>query len=492
MNFRILAKILGVLLCFIGLGMAACMGYAWFEMQTSPEMGLEAMRSLGWSTGITIGVGLIGVLIGRGTGNEVLRREAIVVVGVGWLLSALAGGLPFWIGSPHLSFAGAYFESMSGFTTTGSTVIQDLDLYPRSILLWRSVTQWLGGIGIVVLFVAVLSFLGVGSRSLMQHESSLNINDAAAARIRDVAKKLLLIYLGLTTLCGLGLWALGMTPFEAVCHAMTTISTGGFSTDNKSLAHWDSLAIEGWLTLFMLLGSVSFMLYVFIANRRWGRLKAEEEARYYLVFLAVTCLAIGTNLWMANENISFLMGLRRAFFTIVSISTTTGFGTEDYDQWPTFSRLLLLGLMAVGGCAGSTAGGVKMNRIILFTKISIQELVKSFRPHQVFRLRLNGTTPDESVRLQTTLFLSFAFATCGMASLAVALLEPHLDLTSAFGAVLATLFNIGPGMGMVGPTDNFSSLHPVSLTLLSLVMALGRLEFFAVLVLFLPSLWKRY
>ena len=147
-----------------------------------------------------------------------------------------------------------------------------------------------------MLFVAVLSFLGVGSRSLMQHESSLNINDAAAARIRDVAKKLLLIYLGLTTLCGLGLWALGMTPFEAVCHAMTTISTGGFSTDNKSLAHWDSLAIEGWLTLFMLLGSVSFMLYVFIANRRWGRLKAEEEARYYLLFLAVTCLAIGTNL----------------------------------------------------------------------------------------------------------------------------------------------------------------------------------------------------
>jgi len=340
--------------------------------------------------------------------------------------------------------------------------------------------------------VAVLSFLGVGSRSLMQHESSLNISDAAAARIRDVAKKLLLIYLGLSAACGLGLWALGMTPYEAVCHAMTTISTGGFSTENQSIGHWNSLAIEAWLTLFMLLGSVSFMLYVFVANRRWKRLKAEEEARYYVLFLAAACVAVGLNLWLGEDNTSFGHGLRRAFFTIVSISTTTGFGTEDYDQWPTFSRLLLLGLMAVGGCAGSTAGGVKMNRVILFVRISIQELVKSFRPNQIFRLRLNGTTPDDSVRLQTTLFLSFAFGTCGLASLAIALLEPHFDLTSAFGAVLATLFNIGPGMGMVGPTDNFASLHPASLILLSLVMALGRLEFFAVLVLFLPSLWRRY
>ncbi|MCB1229703.1 MAG: TrkH family potassium uptake protein [Verrucomicrobiae bacterium] len=492
MNFRLLAKILGVLLCLIGLGMVACMGYAWHEMQTSPEMGREALRSLGWSAGITIGIGALGFIIGRGTGNEVLRREAMVVVGLGWILSAAAGCLPFVIGKPHLSFAGAYFESMSGFTTTGSTVITDLDLYPRAVLLWRSVTQWLGGIGIVVLFVAVLSFLGVGSRSLMQHESSLNISDTAAARIRDVAKKLLLVYVGLTALCALGLWWLGMTPYEAINHAMTTISTGGFSTDNKSIGHWNSLAIEVWLTLFMLLGGVSFMLYVFIANRRWGRLKAEEEARYYVLLLAAACLAIGSNLWLTDDNTGFLMGIRRAFFTIVSISTTTGFGTEDYDQWPTFSRLLLLGLMAVGGCAGSTAGGVKMNRVILFTKISVQELVKSFRPHQVFRLRLNGTTPDDSVRLQTMLFLSFAFGTVGMAALMVALLEPHLDLTSSFAAVLATLFNIGPGMGMVGPTDNFASLHPTSLILLSLVMALGRLEFFAVLVLFLPSLWRRY
>jgi trk system potassium uptake protein TrkH len=491
-NFRLIAKILGVLLCLIGLCMAACAGYAYYEMQISPELGRAGLESLGWSTVIILGVGIAGMLAGRGTGNEVLRREAMVVVGVGWLLSALAGALPYCIGEVRLSFAGAYFESMSGFTTTGSTVIGDLDLYPRSILLWRSVTQWLGGVGIVVLFVAVLSFLGVGSRSLMQHESSLNISDAAAVRIRDVAKKLLAVYLGLSAICAVGLWGLGMTPFEAINHSMTTISTGGFSTENKSIGHWNSLAIEAWLTVFMFLGSISFMLYIFLFNRRWNRLRAEEEARYYFLFLAATCVAIALNLSLTQEETSFLLGVRKAFFTIVSISSTTGFGTEDYDQWPTFSRLLVLGLMAVGGCAGSTAGGVKMNRIILFAKISIQELVKSFRPNQVFRLRLNGATPDDGVRLQTMIFISFAFSTCGMAALMVALLEPHLDLTSSFGAVLATLFNVGPGMGQLGPTDNFSSLHPASLILLSIVMALGRLEFFAILVLFLPSLWKRY
>lgn len=279
MNFRLLAKILGVLLILIGLSMACCAGYAVIEMRESPALGLAGLKALGWSSAITCGVGIAWVVFGRGTGNEVLRREAMVVVGLGWLLSALAGGLPFWIGEPGLSFAGAYFESMSGFTTTGSTVINDLDLYPRSILLWRSVTQWLGGIGIVVLFVAVLSFLGVGSRSLMQHESSLNISDAAAARIRDVAKKLLLIYLLLSAVCAIGLWMLGMTPFEAINHAMTTISTGGFSTENKSVAHWNSLSIEIWLTVFMLAGGISFMMYVFLAGRRWSRIRAEEEAR---------------------------------------------------------------------------------------------------------------------------------------------------------------------------------------------------------------------
>ena len=490
MNYRLLAKVLGVLLCLIALAMAACAAFAWFEPHSPGHD--EAVIALAISTGISFAAGLLGVVAGRGTANEMLRREAIAIVGVGWFLSALAGSLPYLLCEPHLPFVAAFFESMSGFTTTGSTVIEDLDAWPPALLLWRSITQWLGGIGIVVLFVAVLSFLGVGSRSLMQHESSLNISDTTAARIHDVAVTLLQVYLGLTVICAVGLWALGMSIFDAVNHAMTTISTGGFSTHNASIGHFDNLAIEGWLAAFMVLGSIGFMLYVFGVRGRWNRIRAEEEARYYLLLLAVAVVAVGLDLWFTHQEPNVGDGLRCSFFTIISISTTTGFGTEDYDQWPTFSRLVLLGLMAIGGCAGSTAGGMKMNRIILFAKISVQELIKSFRPNQVFRLQLNGTSPDEGVRLQTTLFLAVAFGTCGAAALLVALFEPSLDLTSAFGAVLATLFNIGPGMEMLGPTDNFAALHPTTLLLLSLLMALGRLEFFVVLVLFLPSLWRRY
>ena len=490
MNYRLLAKILGALLSLMGLTMAACAGYAWLEPHTDGHD--AAVVALGMSTVIVLTLGMALYLFGRKSPNEILRREAIATVGLSWFFSGLAGSLPYILCPPHLPAVGAFFESMSGFTTTGSTVMTDIEAWPSALLLWRSLTQWLGGIGIVVIFVAVLSFLGVGSRTLMRHESSLNISDSSAARVSEIAWTLLKVYIGLTIVCAFGLWAFGMSLFDAANHAMTTISTGGFSTRNASIGHFDSFVIEGWLAVFMFLGSVSFMLYVFIAQRKWNRIQSEEEARYYILLLGFAVAAIGINLWLANVSAGGAQGLRRSFFTVLSISTTTGFGTEDYDQWPVFSKLLLLTLMVIGGCAGSTAGGVKMNRIILFAKISRQELVKSFRPNQVFRLKLNGTTPDESVRLQTAMFMAIALSTIGLAAFAVSLLEPSLDLTSTFGAVLATLFNIGPGLESVGPTDNFSFCQPATLLLLSLLMALGRLEFFVVLVLFLPSLWKRY
>ena len=381
---------------------------------------------------------------------------------------------------------------MSGFTTTGASAMEDIEIWPPALLLWRSLTQWLGGIGIVVIFVAVLNFLGVGSRTLMQRETSLNISDASTSRIHDIAVTLVKVYVGLTLACAAGLWILGMTPFDALNHAMTTLSTGGFSTRNRSIGYYDSLAIEVWLAVFMLLGSVSFMLYVFVARVKWDRIRKEEEARFYGLLLAVATVAVGLDLWLGSNANGFVDGIRKAFFTIVSISTTTGFGTEDYDRWPTFSRLVLLGLMAVGGCAGSTAGGIKMNRVILFVKITIQELARSFRPSQVFRLRLNGANPREGARMQTVLFVAIAMGIAGVATVMVAMLEPSLDSISAFGAVLATLFNVGPGMEMLGPTDNYAFLNPATLLLLSLLMALGRLEFFVVLVLFLPSFWRKY
>ncbi len=496
MRIRVLARVLGILICFIGVAMAATTLYAWIDFHyfDNSEKSASAFKPLLIATGITVfaGVAMFFSGSGRGEKRDLLRREAIIIVGLSWILCALFGALPFVLLEGGLNPVEAFFESMSGFTTTGASVMRDIESFPRSILLWRAVTQWLGGIGILVLFVAVLSFLGVGSRSLMQQESSLNISESTASRIGDTAMTLLKVYIGLTLLCGLGLWAMGMPAFDAVCHSFATLSTGGFSTKNASIGHYNHLGMEVWLTVFMLLGSISFMLYVFIIQGKKKRIKAEEEARYYILLLVIAGIFVATNLAALSTGMGFLQGLRESFFMIVSISSTTGFGTTDYDQWPAFSRIVLLVLMIIGGCAGSTAGGVKMNRIILFWKISTQELVRSYRPNQIFRLKLNGVAPDNKVLVQTSFFLANAFIVAGIAMMAVSALEPDLDFVSVLGGVFGNLFNIGPGLGDLGPTDNYADLSSPTLLLMVMLMALGRLEFVAILVLFMPSLWKKY
>jgi trk system potassium uptake protein TrkH len=494
MKVGIVAKTLGVLSVLIGAIMALLMFYAWVEWkvgeQTAEEW--EAVLALGYSAAISIGVGALQVLGGARSQNKIMRREGIVIVGLSWVQVGMLGGLPYIFSHPGLDPIAAFFESVSGFTTTGSSVMTDIEAYPRAILMWRSVTQWLGGIGILVVFVAVLSFLGAGTKSLVSQESSLNLSDSGTSRIKDLAWVLLKVYVVLTSVCGLGLWLLGMSPFEAICHSMTTMATGGFSPKNASIAHYQSVGIEIWLGIFMFLASLGFTLYVFIARGRWKRVRAEEEAKYYALLLTCVFLLVAWNVWHSDLGLGWAGALRSAFFNVLSISSTTGFGSGDYDQWPLFSKMLLAMLMFIGGCAGSTAGGVKMNRVILFKRIALRELVQSFRPSQVFRIKLNGVAPDERVFVTTSFFIALCFAICGAAMLLVSLFEPQLDSLSVLGCVFGTTFNIGPGFAAVGPTDNYSFLGSDTLVLLSFLMILGRLEFFALLVLFVPSLWKRY
>ena len=494
MNFRIVAKILGLLFILVGLAMGCCWLYASIELHVAEtgKPGASAVHSLSLSTAITAGLGVVLYLIGWNCSNEVLRRDAIVIVGLGWVMASILGALPFVFCEPGLDFIGAVFESASGFTTTGSSVMTDIESFPRPILMWRAVTQWLGGIGILVVFVAVLSFLGVGSRSLVQQESSLNLSESGTSRIRDLAAALLKVYLVLSVSCCLGLIFFGMSFFDAICHSMTTIATGGFSPKNISIAHYGSAGIELWLSLFMFLSSIGFMFYVFLGNCRWNRVRAEEEARYYLYLIAGLTGAIAVNLVLTGVHSSYPAALRDAVFNVTSISSTTGFGVSDYDRWPLSSKLLLMLLMLIGGCAGSTAGGLKMNRIILFFKITLRELVRSYRPNRVFRIRLNGGAPSEEVFVTSLFFITLGVSVAGFSVLLVAMMEPGLDLISVIGAVFGTLWNVGPGFGDVGPTDNFAFLKPPTLVLLSFLMVLGRLEFFALLVLFVPSLWKKY
>jgi trk system potassium uptake protein TrkH len=490
MNLRLLAKVLGLLLLLLAAAMLTCLGYA--LLAEDRFEGRDPIESLILSAGVTAAFGLFLYLYGRKAGRDILRKEAIAVVGLGWLFSTVFGALPYVFSVPSLDLPDALFESASGFSTTGASVITDLDAFPRSILLWRALTQWLGGLGILVLFVALLSYLGVGSKALFRHESSAKTGEGLRARIQDVAMRLWQIYVGLTILCALGLVVFGMDLFEAACHSFTALSTGGFGTRNESIAAFNSVAIELWLVLFMTLGAVSFMLYAWLLRGNWDRWKTEEETKVFLGIIGLATLVIAMDVTVHSSFVSPGRALRDALFQVTSIITTTGFVTADFDQWPPLAKMLLLLLMAVGGCAGSTAGGTKVSRVILFVKSLRLEALHAFRPNLVARLKLNGNPVDDGLRHQVVFFVALAGVTAVVGTVLVCLMEPGFDIDSSFAAVMTTLFNVGPGLGAVGPTKNFAHLESVTKLFLGLLMIFGRLEFSALLVLFMPSLWRKY
>jgi len=496
MNYRILAKVLGLLLLLLSLSMFGCGLFARLDVVAGDH---EAMVALFTSGGVTLLASAILVLSGLGRIERIPRREGVVIVGLGWLLSAVFGALPFVLCPPHLSWGGAFFEAASGFTTTGSTVLVDIESWPRGLLLWRSVTQWLGGIGILVLFVAVLSYLGVGSKSLFRNESSFQTGEAATARIRDTALSLLKIYLGLTLACAVGLKAMGLSWYNAISHAFTAVSTGGFSPHNASIAHYadwgNGALIEFWLSLFMLVCSLNFLMFVVIFHHKWQRLRDEDDARWFIGLCVLLSLGIAAGLAIDDRySVSFGEGLRESWFIVVAIASTTGFGTVDYELWPAWCKALLAILMVIGGCSGSTAGGMKVGRLIVFLKSSAHEIVRAFRPNQVFRLTVNGNPLDDGARARTTSFVALYLLIIALGAVVVGMMEAGqgIDLETCLGAVLATLSNIGPGFGELGPTENFGGLREVTQVFLSGLMILGRLELFAILVLFVPAAWRRY
>ena len=496
MNHRLVMRITGLLLLLEALAMMACGVFARFDVVAGDE---PAMVALLTSAALAGGLGLALMCFSgfQRLVQRIPRREAVLVVGLGWLVCSAFGGLPYLLCPPHMDMAAAFFESASGFTTTGSSVMSDIEAWPRGMLLWRSTTQWLGGIGILVLFVAVLSYLGLGAKSLFQNESSFRGGESGMARIQDTSLALLRIYGALTATCLLGLRAMGMSWFNATCHAMATVSTGGFSPHNTSVGHYSGWStgwmIEAWITLFMLLCSLNFLLYVVLLRKNWRRLREEEDGRWLLgiVVLAVALIA-GGRAW--SEGVDPLQSLRDASFSVASIVSTTGFGTADYEPWPAWARMVLALLMLMGGCAGSTAGGFKVGRLLLFLKTARHEIVRAFRPNLVFHLRVNGNTIDESGRNRTVFFLLLYLMIAVLSTLVVALLESGTGITmeTCAGAVLATLSNIGPGFGAVGPTENFGHFREATHLFLGWLMILGRLELFALLVLFLPSVWRRY
>ena len=501
MNYRILAKFLGALLLLQSLAMIGCGIFAWAD--SAAENG-AAGNALFLSAAIVAIGGMLLMFCGIGKIDRVPRREGIVVVGLGWLLCGLVGSLPYILGEPRLEFADALFESVSGFTTTGSTVRsadpatgKDIESWPRGILMWRSVSQWLGGMGILVLFVAILSYLGMGSKSLFRNESTFQTGEVSTARIRDTALTLWKVYVFITVICVIGLKAMGLTTYNAISYAFTVVSTGGFSPHNASVGHYSNWGngwlIELWMSIFMIICSISFLVWVVILRKRWNRFRNEEEGRLFCIICIGAALVVAFGV-ASSQQVDFLTAMRQSWFTVVSLASTSGFGVVDYTEWPGFVLLLIVIVMLLGGCSGSTSGGVKVSRLIIFLKTAHLEIVKAFRPNQVFRMHMNGNAIGGEERGQTVVFIALYAFMFLMSCFIISLLEAsnNMDMLTAFGCIVGTLANIGPGLGDVGPSSNFGHLLPASKVFLSLLMILGRLELYAVLVLFMPSLWKKY
>lgn len=434
-------------------------------------------------------------LVGRTSKAPMYQRESLALVGLSWLVVAGVGALPYMF-SNTLGPVDAYFESMSGFTTTGASVLTDIESVDKSILFWRSFTHWVGGMGIILLFIAVLPYLGAGGKQLFKSEIPGPDPHGFSPRIKDTASMLYKIYLALTAAQTALLMAAGMSFYDALCHTFGTLATGGFSTRNASIAAYDSAAIEIIIIVFMSLAGVNFALYFAMIRGDWRAPLRSTECKAYYAILGVASLLITINLLTADyaraEETVLTYGpikaLRVAVFQSVSIMTTTGYCTENFDLWPQFSRMLLLALMFVGGCAGSTGGGMKVVRLIALCKMGYHRLESTFRPRTIRVLRINGMIIDDEIQRSILIFFFLYLFIFAAGSVVMTLLG--LPFETAVSATAATLNNIGPGLELVGAVENYAFVPPIGKLVLSLFMVMGRLELLTICVMFLPAFWK--
>ncbi len=441
-----------------------------------------------------IGTGMFGIRAtpprGRAAGY-VSNRDVYLSVTLAWTLAALLGGMPFLLEGTFHSLVDSTFETMSGFTTTGATLLSNIEAQTPSILFWRSMTHWLGGIGIVVLFVAVAPLLGVGAARLLGAEISGLTQPRLTPRITDTAKALVVIYLAISVAETVSLLMAGMPLYDAVINTFGTVATGGFSNHTASIGFYHSFAIEAVITFFMMASGVSFSLYYLLYTRRRFDVVLDRELLAYLGIIAGAVFFVwGVLVFVGDYRASVGHALRDSAFTVTSIITTTGFVTVDFDRWATSAKVTLVLLMFIGGCAGSTAGGIKVIRLLIVFRTILQDIFKMVHPHAITPMKIGGEVVPEGVRIGALGLFAAWITVFGGATFLVAL-QGGLTLTSAATAVAATLNDVGPGLGQVGATESFDIVDPFGRGVLTVCMLLGRLEVFTVLALLSPAFWRR-
>lgn len=488
MHYKLIFRILGFISIFIGIAMLLPIPFSLYY-------GDSDYKALLISAGITTSLGLL-AFIGIGKKEDLRPKEGFAVVALGWIVFAALGSLPFIISGAIPNFTDAFFETMSGFTTTGATILTDIESLPHGILFWRSLTHWIGGMGIILLSLAILPFLGVGGMQLFKAEVPGPMADKLKPRVTETAKILWVVYLAISAIETILLLFGGMNLFDALCHTFGTMATGGYSTQNTSIAAYNSAYIDYIIIIFMMIAGTNFSLHYRFVRGDFKAYFRNQEFRVYIYIIAIATVIIGwdtfINIYLPENDTIFEAltdTLRGTWFQTTAIMTTTGFGTADYEKWSLSSQFILFILMFIGGSAGSTGGGMKVMRVFLLIKFVYSEIIRLLHPKAVITVKINGQMVDRKTLTNIVgFFVLFMLLT---AAGVLVLTFFGIDLVTSFGAVAATINNIGPGLGLVGPTDNYAFLPEPVKWLLSFFMVVGRLEVYTIIILFAPSYWRK-
>ena len=484
-NTRMVFRTMGALLLLEAIFMAVAMCVSlWYK---EADSGIFLI-----STIITLVAGIIGLLIGRRAESRMGEREGYVIVAMVWVVFSIFGMLPYYLSGQVGSFTDAWFETMSGFTTTGATIIPDLDVITHGLLFWRSLTQWIGGMGIIVLSIAILPIFGLNGMQLYAAEVTGLTYEKVSPRISDTAKMMWSTYLVLTATEVLGLWLCGMPIFDAVCHSFSTIATGGFSTKNNSLAYYDSAAIHYMVTFFMFISGINFVLMIYLIRGKARNMVKDEELRWYSIAVVLFTLLITIGLYISRPGWSFVhmeRSFRDSIFTVISAMTSTGYTISDYMYWPVVTWVVIFFLMLTGACAGSTAGGIKWVRLSIILKNGVAEFQRRIHPNAIVPVKLNDkAVPQQTINNIMAFLIFYVFI---IAVTVVIFCACGVNFDEAIGSAVSAMGNVGISIGQFGPSGTYAEFPIVAKWVMSFVMLIGRLEIFTVLLLFTRTLWKK-
>lgn len=480
-NFKTIIRIIGILLLLETAMFLCCSGISY-------HYGEGDLIDFWTSGAITAGVGLLFVLLGRGGERQLTRRDGYVLVSFAWVAFSLFGMLPFYIGGYIPDITNAFFETMSGFTSTGATILNNIESLPHGILFWRSMTQWIGGLGIILFTIAVLPIFGVSGLQVFAAEATGPTHDKIHPRIGITAKWIWSIYAGITSLLVILLMLGGMDWFDSICHAFATTGTGGFSTKQASIAYYNSPYIEYVISLFMFISGINFTLLLLFINRKYKKFINNAELKWYFLSVVTFTSIIAVVLYYTSS-MGAEESFRRSIFQVISLQTSTGFATDDYMKWTPILWGLLTTLMLIGACAGSTTGGLKCIRMVILARVSRNEFKHIIHPNAVLPVRIDKQIISPSI-VSTVLAFCFIYIVIIVIGMLL-MMAMGIGAEESLGCVISSIGNMGPGLGQCGPAYSWNVLPDMAKWLLAFLMLLGRLELFTILLLFNPEFWKR-